>query len=177
MTDVEWKELQNVWQQDGLQQRVRRYRLDAWRTVLLEVLFALVSVGFGTVWALRTGDSWVYVWTLTLVMLFAIALSYSIWNRRDALWPSAAAPLDFLSQAELRCTRRLEMLRFMAQFGAAEVIISLFLFWLKSALWLGALVMPVLVAAGYLWFRQARRQVVREAEAIASLRLEMDRDS
>ena len=63
-----------------------------------------------------------------------MALVYSIWSRRDARWPSSAAPLDFLTQPELRCSRRVEMLRGMAQFAAAEVIISLFLFWLASSL-------------------------------------------
>jgi hypothetical protein len=177
MTDLDWKGLQQVWRQDGLEQTVHRYRLGARRALLLEVLLAVVCVAFGAGWALRSGLAWVYVWTATLVMLFAMALSYSIWNRRDALWPSAAAPQDFLSQAELRCTRRREMLRFMVQFGGAEVFISLFLFWLASALLRGVVTMTFVVAGGYLWYRHAQKQSDQELEAIGRLRLEIDRES
>jgi hypothetical protein len=177
MTDPDWTELQNVWRQGGLEQRVHRYRFEAWRTVLLEALFAVLSVGFGVVWSLRSGQRWVLVWTLTLVALFAIALSYAIWSRRDALWPSSAPPLDFLAQAELRCVRRLELLRFMAKFGVAEVIISLVLFWLASSLVTGLVAMALVVAAGAVGFRHARRERLDELEAIAKLRREFELDA
>jgi hypothetical protein len=177
MTDLDWTELQSVWREGGLEQRVHRSRFETWRTVFLEVLFAVVSVGFGSVWFLRSGQRWVLVWTLTLVALFAIALSYALWNRRDALWPSSAPPLDFLAQTELRCLRRLELLRFMAKFGVAEVIISLGLFWLASALWTGVFVMALVVAAGMLWFRYARRQRLGELEAIGRLRRQLELDA
>ena len=170
MTDLDWKGLLETWRGDGLEQRARRHTFDARRAVMLESLFAVLSVGFAAVWAARSGQRWVLVWALMLAVLFAMALTYSIWNRRDALWPSSAAPLDFLAQTELHCTRRLQMLRFMAQFGGAEVIISLFLFWMTSSLAIGAPALALVCAGGLVWLRRARQATLRELQQLATLR-------
>ena len=177
MTDLDWKELQDTWRGGGLEQRARRHRRDEWRAVLLEALFAALSIGFAGFWAARSRQRWVLVWALMLAMLFALALAYSVWNRRDALWPSSAAPFDFLSQAETRCTRRLEMLRFMAQFGGAEVVISLFLFWMASSLASGALALLLVCAGGIWWLRRARKRTLRELEEIKKLRRELEQEA
>jgi hypothetical protein len=176
MTDLDWRELQETWRGDGLEHRARRHVRDARRAVLLETVFAALSVGFAAVWAVRSGQRWVLVWALTLTVLFAMALAYSIWNRRDALWPSSAAPLDFLAQTELRCARRLEMLRFMAQFGGAEVLISLFFFWMTSSLAIGALALALVCAGGLFWLRGARQAALRELRQLARLRDELKQD-
>lgn len=176
MSDPDWTELQELWRGGGLEQRIRRHRLDAWGTVVLETLFAVVCVGLGTIWAFRSGQRSVVVWLLTVAVLFVMALAYSIWNRRDALWPSSAAPLDFLEQTELRCLRRLEMLRVMTLFGAAEVVISLYLFWLASALVRGLVAMSIVVVLGTPWLWWARKQRVRQLEGISRLRRELSRD-
>jgi len=177
VTNPDWTELQDLWRGGGLEQRSHRHRLNAWRTLAIETLFAVASVGFGTQWAFRSGQRWVVVWLLTVVVLFAMALAYSIWSRRDALWPSSAAPLDFLEQTERRCLRRLEMLRVMSQFGAAEVVISLFLFWLASSLVRGLVAMSFVVILGTPWLWWARRQSERELEGVARLRRELNRDA
>jgi len=57
---------------------------------------------------------------LTIVLLSALVLGYGVWNRRDALWPSSVAPLDFLAQAGLRCTPQLQMLRFVVLLGGGR---------------------------------------------------------
>jgi hypothetical protein len=107
-------------------------------------------------------------------VLFAVALGYAFWNRRDALWPSSAAPLDFLAEAELRCRRRLELLRFMLRLGVAEAVISLLLFWFAGPVLLGFSLLALVCAAGYFWFRLARARALRELEAIGRLRKELE---
>jgi hypothetical protein len=69
------------------------------------------------------------------------------------------------------------MLRVMTLFGAAEVVISLFLFWLASALVRGLVAMSFVVALGTPWLWWARKQRVRQLEGISRLRRELNRDA
>ena len=118
------------------------------------------------------------VWALMVVLLFAMALTYAVWNRRDALWPSSVAPLDFFAQAELRCRRQLQMLHFMVQLGAAEVAISLVLYWIvrRESLPVAVAILALLCGGGLLWVRRPRRPAMRELEEIARLRRELEEE-
>jgi hypothetical protein len=177
MTDADdWKQLQRSWQGDGPEARAKRHRLGARRAMLFDGLFAALWIGFAAFLAVRYPERWVLVWALTVALLSAMALAYSLWNRRDVLWPSAAAPLDFLAQSELRCTRQLELLRFMLQFGIAEVPIALALFWFANprALPLAVSLLALVCGAGLLAYRGARRRALRELEEIGRLRRELE---
>jgi hypothetical protein len=173
---MNWDELQEAWRRGGLEEKVRGHRRAAVWTTVFELIFAAVSIGGAIFLAAREQQRWSNLWALMIVILFAVAFAYALWNRRDALWPSSAAPLDFLAEAELRLKRQLEMLRFMLRLGAVEAVISLVIFWLagRAALPLGAAVLAAVCLAGYAWIRRSRKHTQRELEAISRLRRELD---
>jgi hypothetical protein len=173
MNDPQWNELSEAWRADGLAGKVRGHRRGAWLATIAEIAFALFSIGVAVFLALRDGSLWIRIWAALIVVLFAVALGYALWNRRDALWPSSEAPLDFLAGAELRCRRRLELMTFMVRLGAAEAVLSLIIFWSVGPLLLGASLLALVCLAGFFWSRFARAQVSRELAAIERLRQEL----
>ena len=170
----DWNELQEAWRADGLAGKVRGLRRGAWLATIAEAIFALVSIGVAVFLAVRGGERWTQVWALLVVVLFAVALGYALWSRRDALWPSSAAPLDFLAEAELRGRRRLDLLRFMLRLGLAEAIISAGIFWVAGPFFLGVSLLGVVCVAGLFWIRFARARALRELAAISRLRKELE---
>jgi hypothetical protein len=176
MSDSEWQELQQSWRADGHETRARRHRLGARRAMLLDSIFAAFWIALAIWMSIRSTEKWVLVWAIAVVLLCLLALAYAVWNRRDALWPSSVVPLAFLAQAELRCTRRLQMLRFMVLLGAAEVPISLALFWMfnPASLSLAAGILALFCGGGLLWIRRAWRLAKRELEELVRLRREIE---
>jgi hypothetical protein len=170
----DWNDLQAAWRADGLAGKVRGSRRGAWFATIAEVIFALVSISGAVFLAVRAGERWTQLWALFIVVLFAVALGYALWNRRDALWPSSAAPLDFLAETELRCRRRLELLRFMLRLGFVEAVISIGIFCVAGPVLLGVSLLALVCAGGYLWIRLARARALRELAGIARLRKELE---
>ena len=177
MIDAEWSELQQSWRAGGGQKRARQLRDRARRAMAFDAAFAVFWICLAAWFSLRKPERWVLVWAATVTVLFAMTLVYAVWNRRDALWPSSQTPLDFLAQAELRCRRQLQMLRFIVQFGAVEVAISLALYWFawRQMVPIAAAMLALVCGGGLLWVGRARRRAVRELKEIVRLRGELER--
>jgi hypothetical protein len=173
MNDAQWSELSEAWRADGLAGKMRGHRRSAWLATIAEIAFALFSIGVAVFLAVRDGSLWIRIWAALIVVLFAVALGYALWNRRDALWPSSKAPLDFLADAELRCRRRLQLMRFMIRLAVVEVIISLVIFWMAGPVLLGVSLLALVCLGGFFWSRFAKAQVLRELAAIERLRQEL----
>lgn len=136
-TDTEWNDLIDAWQSesvdeaapaplsDEVRRRIRRkVRRHGIGLILLAVTEVVMCVGL-LAWLLpkmlerqRPVD---FVGFAGVLLLFAVALGFSFWNRRGTWWPAAESTRTFIDLSIERCRRKLLTLRYCPWFLAAEV--------------------------------------------------------
>lgn len=162
-----------------LRRRVVRHGrlLRAW--FLAELIVVAVMLA-GSAWLLaREPGTWRWAWTISVWGFTAMALAYTIINRRGT-WGAGAANLTLAAQldlAELRCRRQLRTVAFLPAFLAAEVVmVAILLATSPDRNWpiaIGLLVAMLLaIAAGWLALRARTR---RQLAQVAAIRREMER--
>jgi hypothetical protein len=182
MTQAEWQTWQEAWRAGAsapidadavaaLRRRLARHRRLALVYTALDVAAALAFVAVAA-WALARSPSLpARVYAVSLLVFTFVLFAFAVWNRRDALFVSAAPTADFVALLRLRQRRRERVPGFIVGFVVAEIAFGL-LFCARVDP--GAL--PG-VAAAYaafgvglaVWRRRYRRRLARERAQIDAL--------
>ena len=132
--DSEWNDLMADWQaeeptpaplsEEGRQRIRRRVRRYGYRMILI-TLFELAGCAAMLAWVWKgTLDEPRAIGTVGVVgtaILIAVALAFSLWNRRGIWAPATESTLTFVELSLERQRRKLEALRFCPWFLAGEL--------------------------------------------------------
>jgi hypothetical protein len=182
-TRLEWTEWQAAWSAEPaepapaapslarLRRRLDRERRNAWAVSAFDVVTAIGFCAGALYLASRTWSATAIVWAASVGVFSAIALGFSLWNRRDAL-VLAQPTADFLLQLRTRQLRRERVPRFLAWFFVAEIAFGLVFFAFRApgflpralAIYAG---LAALLAPLWLWYRHHLARLRRQLEAVA----------
>lgn len=156
-----------------------------WHSFQLTLIAAgevILAVGF-TAWmgfgVLDPGRRIDLVALIGTAILFAIALTFSVWNRLGIWWPASESTRDFVGLSIERSRRKLRTLRFCRWFLALEI--AFLVPWLSWALlsrqppatpakWAEVFGAPLLLSGAILawsvWYRKRTLRELAEWEAL-----------
>lgn len=137
-TDPEWNDLMDAWQSENAEEasppplseevrrRIRRkVKLYGIGLILLTVSEVVVNVGL-LAWMLpkilEQRHPVDFVGFAGVLLLFAVAIVFSFWNRRGTWWPAAESTRTFVDLSIERCRRKLLTLRYCPGFLAVEMV-------------------------------------------------------
>jgi hypothetical protein len=179
----EWEHWQAAWR-DGaapaparptpvaeMQRRLVRHRRVAWAYTVFDVASALAFIGFALYLAIRDPRLPMIVWAAIVVVSTIVAVSFGIWNRRDALLFSAQPTSDFLALLRLRLARRARLPRFVIRFAVTQVALGLayHAIWSPGALASAAVLYAIMMAPLVAWWWWQRGRLRRERAQLDAL--------